>query len=264
MVRRQLGRKLRDLRERAGKTVEDVVAAGIASGTTVWRIETGKTGTKVPVIRSLCWLYSVDADQTEALVTMSVSANGEGWWEEYGDLVVPDWFGLYVGLEAAADDIRVFAPEVVHGLLQTPAYAEAVFRGDSRLTDDVVSQRVTFRGERQQTVLGHVRHLKVVLGAGALALVVGSPETLAAQKQHLLELNSRPNVSLYVRPWEAGAYPMRGTYTLLDFDDPEDPSVAYVEFPMGSRYVEKSEYLQEYNTVFEASTASSVNIEDYL
>lgn len=41
VVRRQLGRRLRALREGARKTVADVVEAGIASKQTLWRIEKG-------------------------------------------------------------------------------------------------------------------------------------------------------------------------------------------------------------------------------
>src|SRR5215813_1406259 len=119
VVRRQLGRRLRRLREAAGKTERDVEEANLASRAKLWRIETGKTPVKVADVRALCWLYGADTATTDALAGLAIGTAAQGWWEDYGD-AVSDWFGLYVGLEAAATEIRLYDPELVHGLLQTP------------------------------------------------------------------------------------------------------------------------------------------------
>ena len=46
--------------------------------------------------------------------------------------MVPDWFQIYVGLEEAAELIRVYEVQFVPGLLQTEEYARAVVRQGSR------------------------------------------------------------------------------------------------------------------------------------
>ncbi len=42
--------------------------------------------------------------------------------------MVPDWFQIYVGLEEAAELIRVYEVQFVPGLLQTEEYARAVVK----------------------------------------------------------------------------------------------------------------------------------------
>jgi transcriptional regulator with XRE-family HTH domain len=54
MVRRELGRRLRQLRHAAGKTEADVEQANLASRVKLWRIETGKVRVKVGDVRGLC------------------------------------------------------------------------------------------------------------------------------------------------------------------------------------------------------------------
>ena len=164
VVRRQLGSKLRQLRLAAGKDVADVTEAGLGSKAKISRIETGKGPVRVADIRGLCWLYGADNATTDALAALAPGTQQEDWWEAYGATVVPDWFGLYAGLEAAASTIRCFEPHVVHGLLQTPEYAHAVISADPRLSVEVVDQRVRFRLECQQTKA----QTTVVLGEAAL------------------------------------------------------------------------------------------------
>jgi transcriptional regulator with XRE-family HTH domain len=264
LVRRQLGLRLRRLRELAGKTHGDVEVAGIAGPTKMWRIEKGKVPVKVGDIWALCNLYCAASDITEALVALAQGTRGGAHWEEYGDLVVPDWLGLYVGLEGTARCIETYHPELVHGLLQTPAYARAVI-SDERLDPAVVEKRVAFRLQRQRTVLERrpAPTVTVTLGAGALALFVGSPEIMQEQVAHLLRVARGGTVSIRVVPWEAGAYPMRGAFTVLDFDDPEDPAVAYVEIPLGARYMELEAQVQEYRYVLSVLRTKSVPIDDY-
>jgi hypothetical protein len=120
---------------------------------------------------------------------------------------VPDWFGLYAGLEATASKIRSFEPQLVHGLVQTPEYARAVIGADPRLSPEVVEQRVRFRMERQRTRA----NVNLIMGEGALSLVAGSPEIMAAQIEH--------------------------------------PSVAYVEGPGGARYYDRAGDRAEYEFV---------------
>src|SRR5437016_13138803 len=126
VIRRQLGRRLRKLRETAGKTERDVEEARLASRTKLWRIEAGKVGVRIADVRTLCWLYGADQQTTDALAALAAGTSTQGWWEDYGD-VLADWFGLYVGLEAAATEVRMYDPELVPGLLQTAAYIRTLF-----------------------------------------------------------------------------------------------------------------------------------------
>src|SRR4051812_3471612 len=179
VIRRQLGNKLRQLRLAAGKDVIDVTEAGLGSKAKMSRIETGKGPVRVADVRALCWLYGVDRPTTDALAALAPGTQQEDWWES---LHVPGYFGLYAGLESAASRIRCFEPDYVHGLLQTEDYARAVISADPRLPPGVVEQRVRFRMERQQRSWDGV---SVIMGEGALRLVVGSPGVMADQLDRL-------------------------------------------------------------------------------
>ena len=266
VVRRQLGRKLRRLRETANKTHEDVAAAHIASPTTMWRIETGKVAVKPGVIWALAHLYEASPDETDVLVSLAAGTREEGWWEDYGG-AVPEWVGLYAGLEAACTTLYDYQCELIHGLLQTEDYARAVTRSNPSLSEEVVEQRVAFRMGRQHAVFNRSDPGRVVsvMTAGVLRLVVGSREVMEAQIAHLLALTQGGGVEVRVLTETDGVHSaMRGPFTIMDFDDPDDPSLVYVETLVGSRYMERPEHVAEFRGAFRHIQAQAVSLEEYI
>jgi transcriptional regulator with XRE-family HTH domain len=251
-VRRQLGSKLRQLRVAAGKKVADVTAAGIASKAKMSRIEGGQTPVKMADIRALCWLYSADPETTEALAALAPGTQQEDWWAP----AVPEWFGLYAGLEATASRIRCFEPQFVHGLVQTAAYARAVISADPQLSPEVVEQRVRLRLERQQS---HADDTTILMGETALATIIGSPELMTEQIAHL----RRVAASVRVLPFTAGAYHLGWPFALLDFADAEDPPVAYVEGPGAGRYFDRRDDRAEYERAWKSLMDKSIGIEEW-
>jgi hypothetical protein len=240
VVRRQLGSKLRQLRLAAGKDVMDVTEAGLGSKAKMSRIETGKGPVRVADVRALCWLYGVDGPTTDALAALAPGTQQEDWWES---LHVPGYFGLYAGLEAAASRIRCFEPDYLHGLLQTEDYARAVISADSRLSREVVEQRVRFRMERQRRSWDGV---SVIMGEGALRLVVGSSGVMADQ---LDRLRTVP-VDVRILPFAAGPTPRRHTWAMFEFDDTDDPPVVFVEGGRIMRYLDKPADWADYDAVW--------------
>ena len=267
VVRRQLGRRLRKLREAARKSERDVEEARLASRAKLWRIESGKSPVKVADVRALCWLYGADVPTTDALTGLCAGTTTQGWWEDYGD-VVPDWFGLYVGLEAGATEILIYDPELVHGLLQTPDYTRAVFLAVTGGSDqEAVGHQIKVRYERQQALLHRQPPLRLtaVLGAGVLARPVGGAATMAEQVARLHELAALDHVEIRILPWAIGAHPAMhvGPFTILDFDDADDPAVVYLESHTGARYLERPEELREYHRIFDLIRRQSVPIEEH-
>ncbi len=87
---------------------------------------------------------------------------------------------------------------------------------------------------------------------------------MAEQRQRLQELNELGHVEIRVLPWEVGAHAaMVSPFTILDFDDPDDPAVVYLESQTGARYLEKSEELAEYRRIFDSIETRSVPIEEF-
>src|SRR5262249_29766228 len=126
VVRRTLGLRLMKLRVASGRTRRDVVDAKLGiSEATLSRIETGKVPVTGANVRALCWLYGVDQSATDALAELAVGTSQEEWWD--ASPIIPEWFKLYVGLEASADRICAYDGEIVPGELQTEDYALAVY-----------------------------------------------------------------------------------------------------------------------------------------
>ncbi|GAA0908582.1 DUF5753 domain-containing protein [Virgisporangium aurantiacum] len=265
VVRRQLGRRLRRLRNAVGKTEVDVEEACLASRTKLWRIETGKGPVKVSDVRGLCWLYGVDAKTTNALAALALATKEQGWWEDY-EADFPSWFSFYIGLESAADEIRIYDPELVHGLLQTPDYVRALRQSvNPHDSEEGVQGQINLRMERQRTLHDRTLPLRLVaiLGAGVLARPVGGPDVMADQVARLHELNRREHVDIRVLPWEVGAHPAMhvGAFTILDFHNDDDPAVVYLESQTGARYLEKPEELNEYRRMFDRIYDKTISIE---
>ena len=110
--RRQLGRYLRELRDRQRITVKTAAEKLEWSETKVWRIETGQTSLRSHDVELMCRIYAASADLTEALMGLAKETKAKGWWHAYGD-VIPEGFDIYIGLEEAASELAAYQPELV-------------------------------------------------------------------------------------------------------------------------------------------------------
>ena len=83
------------------------------------------------------------------------------------------------------------------------------------VTEDLVSKRLAARMSRQKRLF--TREIPTLFLVDQLALyrLVGSPEIMAAQMQHLIAMASRPRVTIQVVPvcWHSG---MSGGFILTD------------------------------------------------
>ena len=106
MVRRQLGRRLRSLREDAGMTREDVTLARICSRSKLEKLERGQNLIRPGDVRELCRVYRVDQPTTD-LMTVLAYGTSDPSWLEYGDFLRPH-FALYLWLESTANALCLF------------------------------------------------------------------------------------------------------------------------------------------------------------
>ena len=265
VVRRALGRRLTRLRVATGKSRREVAEAKLGiSEPTLHRIETGKVPVTVANARALCWLYGVDESIADALSDLALGTSQEEWWD--ANPAIPEWFKLYVGLEASAIAIRTYEGEVVPGELQTEQYARAIYGAEQSVEGDATERHVKLRMQRQAAMAG--RHPKpqlvTVLGEGVLTRQVGGPDVLAAQIEHLRAVARQKHVEILVLPWSAGAHAaMAGAFRIMDFEDPEDPDVVYLESHIGALYLEEPAEVQEYRRVFDLICEAAVPIAEF-
>ncbi|WP_436786730.1 helix-turn-helix domain-containing protein [Yinghuangia sp. YIM S10712] len=132
---------------------------------------------------------------------------------------LPMFFQDIAQIEMGALARFSFDPLLVDGLLQTEAYARAVFSGlMPQLTDDEIEQSVEGRLARQR-LLGRetVLDLSFIIGEAALTNVVGDEDVMAEQLRHLLAVGRMRNVGIQVMPSHRGFHPgLSGAFVLLE------------------------------------------------
>jgi transcriptional regulator with XRE-family HTH domain len=255
--RRWLASELQRLRAEAGMEQKQVAKALRCTVTKVSYFENAQR----PVVprdldEILLPLYGVPQERWTEYLDAAARARKKGWWEEYDDEVLPEWFRRYVGFEQGSSEMRTYEPQFVVGLLQTPEYTEAILRGSpTDLSDDDVARLVEFRRRRQEVVTREVDPLAfwLVLDEAALRRAAGGPHVMKAQLEHLVEMAQRPNITLQVLPFSRGAHPGMGSgFTILKFPWPTDPGVVYIESGWSAGlYLEEPHEIDDHSLIFE-------------
>jgi transcriptional regulator with XRE-family HTH domain len=257
--RRQLGRYLRDLRNAAGITTKAASRELERSEPTIWRIETGQTSVRALDVKAMCDLYGASSDMTDALMSLAKETKAKGWWQAYGD-AVPEWFDIFIGLEAAAARLSTYEAELVPGLFQTEDYARTIMRAHSPGASEAeIERRVQVRMTRQAIVRRPIDPplLQVAIGEQVVRRPVGNPGVTAAQLDRLTHASQLPNVNLRIVPFGAGCHPglLCGSFTILRFPlngggiESEPPTV-YTDLFTGALYLDKPHEIAQYTHAF--------------
>lgn len=256
--RRRLASELRRLREEAGLTIEEVAERMEVSSSKISRIETARVSTPPRDVRDLLDIYEITGPQRQGLLTIAREARQKNWLDAYSDLP----FAAATDMELAASSIRIYSGLVVPGVLQVADYARAVLRAIRMdLEPQQIEHRVELRRRRHSfLVRGEYPAFSVVLDEAALRRVVGGPEVMRAQLQHLVETASISNVTLQVLPFAAGAHAgMDGEFTLFSFVETADHDVVYIENTTSDVYREDSDAIRRYNSLFDHLKAKALD-----
>ncbi|MGW3243989.1 helix-turn-helix domain-containing protein [Streptomyces sp. NPDC001070] len=235
-----LGKRLHDLREKAGHSYEEAARALDVTHATVRRMEKAEVGLRIPYVEKLLALYGVDAAEAAAFIDLARQGNRPGWWHRYRD-VLPSWFSAFVSLEGEAVIIRAYEPHYVPGLLQTEEYAQAVLRaGRPGAPAEEIDRLVALRLERQALIARpDAPLLWVVMDETVLRRPIGSPEVMRAQLDRLAEACAMPQVRLQIMPFDAGPHPaMYGPFHIFRFQVRELPDVVFTESLVGAAYLD--------------------------
>jgi transcriptional regulator with XRE-family HTH domain len=123
----ELGLRLREHRERLGFTAAAVGRTTGIGGTNLSAIESGKRRLTAAKLGDLADAYELADDERAGLEALRAQTERREWWYDYARLYSDDFLRL-LGLEAGADKVFEYAPDIIPGLLQTADYARAVVR----------------------------------------------------------------------------------------------------------------------------------------
>jgi transcriptional regulator with XRE-family HTH domain len=258
VLRILLGIQLRRLREARGITAHEAALAIRGSESKISRIELGRNAVREIDVADLLTRYGVtDPGEREQLLTLASQANRPGWWYRYND-ILPGWFQPYIGLEEAAESIRVYEPQFIPGLLQTEDYAAAVLAlGD--IPHDEADRHVVLRKERQRRFAAGELRLWVVLDEEALRRPVAGRQVMREQLESVLEATTRRNLTLQITPRGAAGIAAPSGFSILRFADREMPDIVYVEQLTSALYLDKRPEVDRYLLAMERTSILSMD-----
>jgi transcriptional regulator with XRE-family HTH domain len=199
--REQLGRKLRDLRQRAGLSTYALAERTGLTQSKVSRVERGLSLLNVDELRA--WATATNASDAElAEIARVIEQFSATSWSILHRLGVSEKQHEIHELEQQATHIQTFQPVVVPGLLQTADYARRVMSMGYSGPADPPS--VAARIERQSILYDTNKRFEFLITEGALRWQPGDFD-MAPQLDRVMSLATLPNVSISVVPFGAAS-----------------------------------------------------------
>jgi hypothetical protein len=206
-------------------------------------------------------LYGVPEEQREYLVQIAREARIKGWWESFGDV----GRGAFLGFEAEAAILRTYNAMLVPGLAQSEAYIRALIaEGAPDMSPDEAERRITMRLTRKRILEREdPPRVSFVLDESVLRRPVGGAEVMRTQLEHLVDLSTRPNVTFQVIPFAHRSYPGMGTsFVIMEFPDPADRDVVYVEGTIDGTFQENADEVDYYSMLWGHLVAAGLSPKD--
>ncbi|HWU11281.1 MAG TPA: helix-turn-helix transcriptional regulator [Streptomyces sp.] len=242
-----LGAELRHRREAAGLSQDALGAPLFVSGSFIGQLEAGTR--------------RMQPDQAEKLD--EVLGAGGFFVRNCAALKeskYPDHFAEAAEAERLATTIREYAPLLVPGLLQTEAYARAVFRAyQPTATEDVIDDLVVARLERAQLLTDPTTPLLwVVLDEAVLRRQIGGPGVMAKALRHVAGLVQQHRIIVQMLPFSAGAHTaLTGSLKLMHF--PDAPALAYLQGLGTGQLQDDPAALRHYELTYDLVVASALS-----
>jgi transcriptional regulator with XRE-family HTH domain len=248
--KRQLSRRLRELREETGFTANQVCDRLSWGRGKVGRFEANSwKRPELSDIRDLLRIYRVGDDERRELEELARQARERPWWRDYHDV-----FGEteFPGFESDATKISLYMPLILPGLLQTPAYTEAQMGVGAN--PPAWGRRALQARQRRQEILNRVDgtapQLIAVITEASLLYRWGTSDDRRAQVAHLIELTGRSGVELRLLRFDDGPHPgMCGPINVFDFPGSEPPAV-YLETDFSIQEVSSQADVKAYIETF--------------
>ncbi|GAA2685611.1 helix-turn-helix transcriptional regulator [Streptomyces violaceolatus] len=203
------GRQLRLRREAAGMRAPDFAVAIGYGEDLVYKVEGGR---RIPRPEYL--------DRADEVLT----AGGlvAAMKEDVKKVRYPKKVRDLAQMEARAVELQLYDPVNVHGLLQTPDYARALFRmRRPRYAEDEIERGVAARTARKAVFeRDPAPELGFVQDEWTLRRRLGGTDVVRRQLEHLLMLGRLPNVEIQVMPMDREEHAgVDGAIEVLKFED---------------------------------------------
>lgn len=265
LSKRRLSRLLRESREAAGMTADQVTEKATKLGASRWspskitRLERDEwVRPKLEDVEILLDIYGITgAGERAEYVRLAKEARQKRWWSSYTDVIGQ---GELTGLEPGASRIREVTLTLIPGLLQTQAYAHAVVVGGGVVDPEEIDRRVEARMLRQRILDPQADGptYSCILDEAALRKIPS--ELREAQIRHLIDIQ-RSGLRLQVLPDAAGLHAgVAGGFTILDFT--EDSGLVYTESAARQQVHNEAADVEVFDLVYEHVSASALGVQE--
>lgn len=262
------GRRVYDLRQRAGLTQEDVAAGCGWQQIKVARIERGDQRiTPGDLDKLLEQLNPSDEDRAKihshAEEGAKKAPRGHLRWKFPGEM------RKVVDLEESAPRLSGHVSMVLPGLLQTEDYiADLARRERPALAPVAVDEFVADRIERQRVLDNLDQEFDFVIDHAALARMEnmgGSSTIMHKQLRQLQDLGDRPNITIRIVPFSHGPYTGQHVdYSIAEYDlEPGKPAVhlVYVDLYGDLTVLHDNKSVAKYQTLWAEQRSAGLSPE---
>jgi hypothetical protein len=130
-------------------------------------------------------------------------------------------------VEASAQSLHYWHPTLVPGILQTPAYARAVYEAMHGPDQPDIAETIARRMDRQALLYEPDRRFQFVIGEAALRWRPGPPSLMLGQLDRLGVVAALPNVDL--RVLQFGEVPVWRSHHFTLYDHRDGGPLVHVE-----------------------------------
>jgi hypothetical protein len=247
--RRELGRELRAVRERAKLSGHDLERM---LGWPHSKISRGENGLRevsevdTALVLGRC---GVTAAERERLLKIARQEHDDYWVRQHFSRL-DDPIRSLVVQERMASTILSYEPLAIPGLLQVEPYARAQFRSDGKVAEDRIDVLVRARMDRQ-VLLDRRRPPRCTffVHERALRSIVGGERVMHEQLLQLVLASSLRHCSVRVVPESAVDHRTLGDSCMI-MDFAEHPAMAYTETYTASIFVEERTAVEAYYALF--------------
>lgn len=217
-------------------------------------------------VTTLLQAYGVtDPEIFGALEALAKDAGKKGWWQTYSGVVAPA-YADYISLESDAESIKIFAPLLIPGLLQTAAYARETISGITMTrTPEEIAALAELRLARQSVLTrpnGPLKLWVVIAEAVLHQRFAVRPSTMRDQLRRLTDCADLPNVTIQVMPLDATPHPgYAGGFSVVGFPTAL-PDVVMLENLLGLAYLEEDAEVNTFTDAFSRIVAAASPVDD--
>ncbi|WP_411126031.1 helix-turn-helix domain-containing protein [Streptomyces sp. x-19] len=244
------GAEMRYLREQAGLTLEQLAEGSYRGISLLSQIERGE--------RTMPLDLALHVDK---------KLHTNGFFERRCEAVQKarraghaEYFADVLEMEERAETIEEWAPMLVPGLLQTPAYTRAVVRATlPRATDDEVEEKVTARMSRSAIFDGETPpKFWAILDESLIHHRAVPDEQMAELLEHIAKVVRATRSVLQIMPKVDGVHPLvTGELRVMTFTDA--PPVLYAESMLSGQLIDYPPLVKQYRESYDLLRAAALS-----